>query len=47
MSWREFESTEIWRKNPALPLTAYFDPDAYKLRSAAKAHLIHHRPKAA
>jgi hypothetical protein len=31
-AWREFENTEIWRKNPSLPLTAYFDPDAYKLK---------------
>ena len=32
----EFESTEIWRKNPALPLTAYFDPTAYGLKPPAK-----------
>jgi hypothetical protein len=31
-AWEEFRSTEIWRKNPELPLTAYFDPTAYKLR---------------
>jgi len=27
----EFQSTEIVRKNPTLPLTAYFDPTAYGL----------------
>jgi len=32
----EFESTEILRKNPALPLTRYFDPSAYKLRPEKK-----------
>ena len=31
--WLEFERTEIWRKNPLLPLTAYFDPTAYSLRT--------------
>jgi hypothetical protein len=29
----EFEATDILRKNPALPLTAYFDPTAYGLAS--------------
>lgn len=28
-AWREFQSTEIWRKNPASPLTAFFDPTKY------------------
>ena len=28
----EFESTEIWRRNPTLPLTAYFDATAYGLK---------------
>lgn len=28
----EFHHTEISRKNPLLPLTAYFDPTAYGLR---------------
>jgi hypothetical protein len=27
----EFQTTEIVRKNPSLPLTAYFDPTAYGL----------------
>lgn len=31
-AWNEFHRTEIWRKNPTLPLTAYFDPTAYGLR---------------
>src|SRR5215831_2468645 len=30
-AWEEFERTEIWRKNPMLPLTAYFDSVAYGL----------------
>jgi hypothetical protein len=30
-AWEEFHHTEIARKNPALPLTAYFDPTAYGL----------------
>jgi hypothetical protein len=35
-AWREFQSTEIWRKNPTLPLTAYFDPTAYGLKVVAR-----------
>jgi hypothetical protein len=31
-AWQEFQSTEIHRKNPLLPLTSYFDPNAYGLR---------------
>jgi len=31
-AWREFEQTEIWRKNPTLPLTAFFDPTAYGVK---------------
>lgn len=30
-AWYEFLSTDIARKNPSLPLTAYFDPTAYGL----------------
>jgi len=30
-AWREFSGTEIWRKDPNLPLTAYFDPTEYGL----------------
>ena len=30
-AWKEFHETEIWRKNPTLPLTALFDPTAYGL----------------
>jgi hypothetical protein len=30
-AWIEFERTDIARKNPFLPLTAYFDPTAYGL----------------
>jgi hypothetical protein len=43
-AWREFEETEIQRKNPSLPLTAYFDPAAYGLknpyRKRARVHEI-------
>ena len=35
-AWNEFHRTEIWRKNPTLPLTAYFDPTAYGLRVVKK-----------
>jgi hypothetical protein len=31
-AWLEFLTTEIWRKNPSMPLTAYFDATAYGLR---------------
>lgn len=37
-AWLEFLQTEIWRKNPTLPLTAYFDPTAYGLRVVARKH---------
>lgn len=30
-AWREFNSTDIFRRNPSRPLTAYFDPTAYGL----------------
>jgi|SRR5579862_571220 len=39
--WREFESTEIWRQNPLLPLTAYFDPTAYGLKHEPKPRALH------
>jgi hypothetical protein len=32
----EFLSTDIARRHPEMPLTAYFDPDAYKLHRATK-----------
>jgi hypothetical protein len=31
-AWREFLNTDIARKDPSLPLTAYFDPTAYGLK---------------
>lgn len=31
LAWEEFHETDIARKNPNLPLTAYFDPVAYGL----------------
>ena len=30
-AWMEFRTTEIWRLHPERPLTAYFDPKAYRL----------------
>jgi len=35
-AWSEFNSTDISRKDPSRPLTAYFDATAYGLRVAAK-----------
>ena len=32
----EFESTDILRRHPELPLTAYFDPTAYGLKVVGK-----------
>lgn len=32
-SWRSFLMTDIVRKNPKGPLTAYFDPDAYGMKA--------------
>ena len=36
-AWDEFQHTEIARKNPQMPLTAYFDPTAYGLKAPEKA----------
>ena len=48
-AWREFQQTEIFRKDPNLPLTAYFDPTAYGLTMPKKAevHVMPKRGKAA
>lgn len=35
-AWREFEHTEIFRRNPLGPLTAYFDATAYGLKVTEK-----------
>lgn len=37
---REFLQTDITRKNPSLPLTAYFDPTAYGLAPKRQVHVI-------
>lgn len=37
-AWRDFESRSIIRKNPALPLTSYFDADAYQIHAAKGSH---------
>jgi len=48
-AYKEFFNTDIGRKNPTLPLTAYFDPTAYGLRPSkkAKVHVITRRNRAA
>lgn len=44
-AWQDYHATEIWRKNPNLPLTAYFDPAAYKL-APRKVHVLKKRAAA-
>ena len=39
-AWREFQATEITRKNPTLPLTAYFDPIVYCLKHGRTLHVV-------
>ncbi len=34
-AWRDYHGTAIWRKNPTLPLTAYFNPTLYQLKARA------------
>jgi hypothetical protein len=45
----EFQSTDILRKHPESPLTAYFDPTAYGLAPSkkAKVHVMSKRGAAA
>ena len=38
---RDFHAGNIGRKNPTLPLTAYFDPTAYGLKPAPKKAPVH------
>lgn len=46
-AWYEFEHTVIARRNPLLPLTAYFDPTAYGLtKPAAKVRTMAKRTAA-
>jgi hypothetical protein len=44
-AWNEFHTTVIWRKDPTLPLTSYFDPTAYNLKIPAKKGSVHVMPK--
>jgi hypothetical protein len=45
-AWDEFQQTEIWRKNPDSPLTAFFDPDAYGLKDPyRKKAAVHVMPR--
>jgi len=37
-AWREFQSTEIWRKHPEAPMTSLFDPTAYGRRRTLRSH---------
>ena len=46
-AYEEFHHTEIARKNPLLPLTAYFDPTQYGLRVIEKRHVEKPRMAAA
>jgi hypothetical protein len=39
--------TDIARKNPLLPLTAYFDETAYGLKKPAEVHVMRKRRRAA
>lgn len=41
----EFKTRDIGRKNPLLPLTAYFDPTAYGLKVPSKKGAVHVMPK--
>jgi hypothetical protein len=45
-AWEEFRSTSILRRDPSMPLTAYFDPDAYGLRKKTKVHVMSRRAAA-
>jgi hypothetical protein len=42
-----FMHTDIARKNPLLPLTAYFDETAYGLKKPAEVHVMRKRRRAA
>jgi hypothetical protein len=48
-AWREFHETSIMRLHPEMPLTAYFDADAYGLTKpkAARVHVLPARHSAA
>lgn len=35
-AWQEFQDTQIFRKHPELPLTAYFDAVAYGLKNGKR-----------
>lgn|SRR6188508_2056786 len=46
-AWNEFHTTSIARLNPAMPLTAYFDPTAYGLKDPyKKIHVLKKRSAA-
>ena len=43
-AWHEFVTTEIFRKNSMLPLTAFFDPTAYGLKDPYRKGTVHVMP---
>lgn len=43
LAWYRFFHTKIFRKDPSLPLTSYFDPEMYKLRVTSIGHRKSHR----
>jgi hypothetical protein len=44
-AYHEFLATDIARKDPTLPLTAYFDPTAYGLKAPSKKAVVHVMPR--
>lgn len=40
-AWDVYHNTDIARKDPSLPLTAYFDPDTYGLKTVGKSNNLH------
>ncbi len=47
-AWYTYQHTDIARKNPTQPLTAYFNPEHYlHRRPAGKVEVIRHRQAAA
>jgi len=45
-AWAEFQNTNIDRRNPSLPLTAYFDPTLFGLKDPyrKRAARVHEMP---
>lgn len=45
-AYHEFLETDILRRNPNLPLTAYFDADAYGIKRKGAVHVMKRRTAA-